>query len=360
MVAVEASPQLNISINRTWPAEKLGLPPAERRWGKYNGSFLAEEHTPISLLDQITQGYSFTAVLGGCQGACCGAWCTKPDHKVPDHCGRPGGYRSNQHFESAQFIALDFDTGDERSTFSYLVDQPLVAQFGTFLYTTLSHTSEIPKARVVFITGTAFTQPDNYRRAKRAVMARLPWGDASVHDPSRMFYGSHPRQGQNRFLGNVLHLSMVDQLIEQHRSELEAEQSRRELPRIPGNKVMGATPAERYVNTAIQQEAAWVSSRIEGTGERHKGLLISAMKLASLSLSEWLPPEVRGGINPHAVLLPAAHANGYVSKYGESAARQTISDGIAYARPRLSPDSQNSSKPRLRWSGGQWVKAIRA
>ena len=73
MVAVEASPQLNISINRTWPAEKLGLPPAERRWGKYNGSFLAEEHTPISLLDQITQGYSFTAVLGGCQGTCCGA-----------------------------------------------------------------------------------------------------------------------------------------------------------------------------------------------------------------------------------------------------------------------------------------------
>ena len=250
-----------VSINRTWPAEKLGLPPAERRWGKYNGSFIAEEHTPISLLDQITQGYSFTAVLGGCQGACCGAWCTKPDHKVPDHCGRPNGYRRNQHFQSAQFIALDFDTGDERSTFSYLVDQPLVAQFGTFLYTTLSHTSEIPKARVVFITGTAFTQPDNYRRAKRAVMARLPWGDASVHDPSRMFYGSHPRQGQNRFLGNVLHLSMVDQLIEQHRSELEAEQSRRELPRIQASRIMGATPAERYVNTAIQQEAAWVTSQ---------------------------------------------------------------------------------------------------
>lgn len=36
-----------VSINRTWPAEKLGLPPAERRWGKYNGSFVAEEHTPI-------------------------------------------------------------------------------------------------------------------------------------------------------------------------------------------------------------------------------------------------------------------------------------------------------------------------
>ena len=229
-----------------------------------------------------------------------------------------------------------------------------------FLYTTLSHTPDHPKCRAVFITDAPFSEPDHYRRAKRAVMAQLPWGDASVHDPARLFYGSHPYQGQNHFLGNLLHLSIVDQLIEQHRTGLEAEQPRRELPRIQASRIMGATPAERYVNTAIQQEAAWVSSRIEGTGERHKGLLISAMKLASLSLSEWLPPEVRGGIDVHALLLSAAQANGYVSKYGESAARQTIADGIAYARPRLSPDSQNSSKPRLRWSGGQWVKAVRA
>jgi len=352
--------QLMVSINRTWPAEKLGLPPAERRWGKYNGNFVAEEHTPISLLDQITQGYSFTAVLGGCQGICCGAWCTKLDHKVPDHCGRPDGYRRNQHFQSAQFIALDFDTGDVRSSLEYLLEQSFIGHHGGFLYTTLSHTPDCPKCRVLFIIDAPITNSDQYRRAKRAVMAQLPWGDASVHDPARLFYGSHPHQGQNRFLGNVLHLSMVDQLMEQHRSELEAEQPRRELPRIPGNTLMGATPAERYVNTAIQQEAAWVSSRIEGTGERHKGLLISAMKLASLSLSEWLPPEVRGGIDPHALLLPATHANGYVSKYGESAARQTIADGIAYARPRLSPDSQHSSNPRIRWSGGQWVKAVRA
>ena len=357
---MEASVQLSISINRTWPAEKLGLPPAERRWGKYNGNFIAEEHTPISLLDQITQGYSFTAVLGGCQGICCGAWCTKLDHKVPDHCGRPNGYRRNQHFQSAQFIALDFDTGDVQSSFEYLLEQPLIAKHGAFLYTTLSHKPDGPKCRVVFIIDAPITDPDQYRRAKRAVMAQLPWGDASVHDPARLFYGTNPKQGQTHYLGKMLTLAMINLLMEQHRSELEAEQPRRELPRIQASRIMGATPAERYVNTAIQQEAAWVTSRIEGTGERHKGLLISAMKLASLSLSEWLPPEARGGIDPHALLLPAAHANGYVSKYGKSAARQTISDGIAYARPRLSPDSQNSSQPRLRWSGGQWVKAVRA
>ena len=361
MIVMKASTQLSIAINCTWPAEKLGSRPAERRWSKYNGSFIAEDHTPISFLSRIAQGYSFTAVLGGCQGPCCGSWCTDQVHKkLPGHCGRPSGYRSNRHFESAQCIALDFDTGDERSGLEYLMEQPLIAKYGAFLYTTLSHTLDHPKCRAVFIIDTPITNSDQYRRAKRAVMAQLPWGDASVHDPARMFYGSHPYQGQNHFLGNLLHLSTVDQLIEQHRTGLEAEQPRRELPRIQASRIMGTTPAERYVNTAIQQEAAWVSSRIEGTGERHKGLLISAMKLASLSLSEWLPPEVRGGIDLHALLLPAAHANGYVSKYGESAARQTISDGIAYARSRPDPDSQSSSKPRLRWSGGQWVKVVRA
>ena len=276
------------------------------------------------------------------------------------HCGRPGGYRRNRHFQSAQFIALDFDTGDHRSCFDYLLEQPLIARHGSFLYTTLSHTLDHPKARAVFITGAPFTDPHYYRQAKRAVMAQLPWGDALVHDPARLFYGSHPEQGRTRYLGNVLPLEMVDKLIETHRSQLEAEQSHRELPRIPASQVIGSTPAERYVNAAIQREAAWVATRQEGTGERHLGLLVAAMKLASLRLSSWPPAQVRDGIDVHVLLLPAAQANGYVDKYGELAARQTISDGIDYARPRSNPDSQNSNKPRLRWSGGQWVKAVRA
>ena len=352
--------RLCISINRTWPAEKLGLPPAEKRWAKYNGSFNAEEHTSLSLLDQIAQGYSFTAVLGGCQGICCGTWCTEPDHKEPDHCGRPHGYRKNQHFQSAQFIAPDFDTGDDRSTFDYLLEQPNVAQFGTFLYTTLSHTPETPKARVVFLTDAPFTCSDHYRRAKRAVMAQMPWGDASVHDPSRLFYGTHPQCGETRYLGHILPMAVVDSLIDQHRAELEEARLQRHLPRMPHGSTMGRSPSERYINAAVFQEVAWVANQVEGTGERHKGLLIASMKLTSLSISDWLPAQARVQIDPYSLLMPAAEANGYVAKYGESAARQTISDGIAYAGPRPNPDSQDHIKPRLRWSGGQWVKAVRA
>ena len=339
---------LHITINRRWAAQKLGLPPDEKRWARYNGSFVAEEHTAFSLLEQVAKGYSFCAVLGGCQGQCCGAWCYSPEHKLmPGHCGRPHGYRRNRHFQSAQFIALDFDTGDQRSGFDHLLKQPLIAQHGSFLYTTLSHTSEHPKCRAVFVTEVPFTDPDYYRRAKRAVMAQLPWGDASVHDPARLFYGSHPVLGQTQYLANILPLEVVDQLIEAHRLLLEAEQPRRHLPRISNSRTMGATPTERYVNTAILQEAAWVASRVEGTGERHKGLLISAMKLASLSLSEWLPETVRQSIDPCAVLLSSARANGYLAKFGEVATRQAIADGIAYARPRPQPESWDASRPRV-------------
>ena len=189
-------------------------------------------------------------------------------------------------------------------------------------------------------------------------MAQLPWGDASVHDPARMFYGSHPQHGQGRFIGNLLPLRVIDQLIESHRNRLEVDQPLRDLPKIPAKSVLGSTPAERYVNKAVQQETTWLVTREEGTGERHKELLICAMKLASLRISDWLPTDVREAIDPHALLLPAAEANGYVDKYGQSAARQTIADGIAYARPRSNPDSRNLSSPRLRWSGGQWVKGV--
>jgi hypothetical protein len=82
--------QIRISISRLYPGQKLGLPPAEKRWARYNANFRVEEHTPVSLLRQVTKGYSFTAVLGSCQGLCCGTWCTTAQHQeITDHCGRP-------------------------------------------------------------------------------------------------------------------------------------------------------------------------------------------------------------------------------------------------------------------------------
>jgi hypothetical protein len=125
---------------------------------------------------------------------------------------------------------------------------------------------------------------------------------------------------------------------------------------------MGDTPSERYVNAAIQQEVMWIAGRTEGTGERHHDLLVAAMKLGSLKLSQWLPANVRAAIDPYAVLLPAARENGYVGKYGETDAVRTIQDGISYATPRPVPDKwSDPSQPRAwRVKGGYLKVAVRA
>ena len=256
----------DVAVNTRWPGEKLGLPPSERRWARYNNNFETKGHNPASLLEQIRRGYSFAPILDGCSGTCCGAWCTKTDHKaISGHCGRPRGYRRNQHFRSAHFIALDFDTGDKRSSIKYLNQQPLIAKYGTFLYTTLSHTPVSPKARAVFIMDSAITNPDLYRRFKVALMSQLPWGDASVHDPSRMFYGSHPWWGRSQFLGNFLPVTVVEGLVREHCSQIEAEQAPRTRSRITSCRVFGTSPEDHYINTAIHQEVVSLSSKAEGT-----------------------------------------------------------------------------------------------
>jgi hypothetical protein len=178
------------------------------------------------------------------------------------------------------------------------------------------------------------------------VMARFPWGDASVNDPARLFYGTHPQHGQTCYLGHILPMSVVDQLVQQYQTELESQQAHRVLPKIDPAQVMGATPSERYVDAAIQQEVMWVAGRTEGSGERHRDLLIAAMKLGSLKLCDWLPEDVRATIDPCAVLLPAARANGYIEKYGEADTLRTIQDGLSYAVPRSAPDRGSTSPLR--------------
>ena len=51
-----------------------------------------------------------------------------------------------------------------------------------------------------------------------------------------------------------------------------------------------------------------MASRIEGMGEPHQGRLLAALRLGSLQLSQWLPAEVRAGIDPLRDAAPCSHA----------------------------------------------------
>lgn len=351
--------KFRVAINRLLPHEKLGPQGADRRWASFNGSFQNEYLNARGLFEEVMRGNAFCAELGGCQLAECGQWCRRNGCKKcgSDHCGRPHGYRLNRHFASVQTLELDFDSGDERSTPKYWQTNPIVAQYASFAYETLSSTSKNPRWRPVFVVDQPIDDPSYARKARLALISQFPWSDRSINDPSRFFFGGK-RDGDSIFMGHVLPLGVVDELIKDHQTQLHDEQGRRELPRVPSSQVIGRTPADRYVNAAIQQEAAWLASRVEGTGERHKNLLLAALKLGSLAQSDWLPAEVRAKIDPVAALLPAAQRNGYVAKYGEGVARRTIADGVAYSEPRPRPGSWDSRGAQRIWSGGQWVRSV--
>jgi hypothetical protein len=303
--------RFSIGINRLYPGEKL--PTGDPRWGEHTGSFHQERHTIETLINLIRQGFAFSPVMRG-------------------------AHRNQANFISAQHIGLDSDTGDDRSSLAVLAKDSFIAGHAAFLYSTHSSTPEHSKARIVFILDRPITDRAQYRLAQQALAWKYDFTDQSVAEEARFFYGSVGCEV--RRLGHVLTLAtLAEEVTQPFLASLrtQADEDQR-APHISDDQILGNTLAERYINRAIQEEVAWLSTRIEGTGERHRGLLIAAIKLQSLRLAEWLPAEIRSQIDPHRILLPAAERNGYVIKYGEQAARCTIADGMAYALPRPRPE----------------------
>jgi predicted nucleic acid-binding protein len=311
-----------ISINCLWPGEKLAH--GDVRWGRYTRAFQSETHSIDSLILEIEKGYSFCPVM-------------------------KGGHRKRANFVSAQHIGLDDDRGVPESSIDVLAWDPFIASHAAFLYQTISSTPECPRSRTVFILAQAITDPVRYRLACRALAWRFGDTDQSVAEESRFFYGALNTRVAK--LGNVLSLETLQfEVIDPFQDFLREQASghSKDLPHNARSLVTGFSDAERYVNRAVQEEVAWLSTRLEGTGERHLGLLVSSTKLASLRLSLWLPTRVRESINPYSILLPAVRANGYIAKYGEEEALRTIADGVSYATPRPRPEDWDPDRGAVR------------
>jgi hypothetical protein len=312
--------EFEIGINRLYPGEKL--PQGDPRWGEYTRAFHQEVHRVDSLIELVNQGFAFSPVMRD-------------------------SHRSQENFLSAQHVGLDSDTGDAQSSLETLAQDPFISDNAAFLYTTHSSTPEHPKARIVLILDHLITDRAEYRLAQQALAWKYEFTDHSVAEESRFFYGA-PGCAVVK-LGQVLTLDVLQQqVIGPYLAYLrEQADSVKRIPHSTALTVMGLSRAERYANRAVQEEVAWLSSRQEGTGQRHLGLLIAAMKLESLRHAEWLPAEVREGLDPYSHLLAAARANGYVAKYGETATRRTIADGIRYSVPRPKPASWKGASDSL-------------
>lgn len=97
-----------------------------------------------------------------------------------------GGYRKTQYFKGADFLAVDIDGGQ---TIEQALKNPFVAQYCSLLYTTVSHTPEKHRFRLVFVLPKTITDPVELKAASRSISRRCG-GDLSVTDAARMFYGA--------------------------------------------------------------------------------------------------------------------------------------------------------------------------
>ena len=211
-----------IAINRMALTGKL--PQGDPRWATFNDSFDNLTLSPLEIADHIYRGYSFTT------------W----------HSGR----RSLANFICGQHVAIDMDTGDERSALATLEDHPWVRMYASVLYTTPSHTPETPRARILFFLDEPISNGSAYGEIVQFVMSQFDDPDTSCKDASRFFYGS--MNCELSILDNVMPLAHLRRLYAKYQKtnhrrptakraddvkviDLEAERTRRKMAIMNGD-----------------------------------------------------------------------------------------------------------------------------
>lgn len=160
------------------------LPQGDPRWADFNDAFVNHELETIEIANYIYLGHAYTS------------W----------HNGR----RKLDNFICAQHVAVDMDTGDERSSIAMLEQHDLVRMYGGLIHTTPSHSDEHPRARVIFFLDELITTAGAYSAAAEFLLSQFDGADTACKDASRFFYGS--KNCQIALLDNVLPLAHMRHL----------------------------------------------------------------------------------------------------------------------------------------------------
>jgi hypothetical protein len=132
------------------------------------------------------------------------------DRAAPREAAAPAGsgqspyritYRVKENVISSQLLALDSDTGDERSDFETLLADSFIGQYAALLHATASATPDAPRTRVIFLLEKPLA-PVAYEQALRALLHRYPFCDQSVNHAAVVFYGA--RDCSFHLTGNIL------------------------------------------------------------------------------------------------------------------------------------------------------------
>jgi len=172
-------------------------------WKQFNASFRNHQIAPLEFADRVWHGHAFTA------------WLKEP-------------WRHVRNYDHAQVLALDFDSGDKRSDPDNIYKDPFVKRYGSFIYTTYSHTPEAPRCRIVFVLDTPIYQPHNFSRSAAALIWLFGgYADRASKDAVRGFFGGPPGETDAYWIGETLPLELVKQIIRQYEKTGMIERHRR-------------------------------------------------------------------------------------------------------------------------------------
>lgn len=155
-----ATRQYAIAINSMQTGK---LPRDDPRWGTFNRSFQNKELTVMDFANEVYTGHAYTS------------W-----HK---------GERRSENWDRSQFVAVDMDTEDARSSLKVLRQDELVRMFASVLHTTPSHVPQAPRARIVFLFDRPLDSPQAWSTASK-FMTQMFNGDNRATDCSRFFFGN--------------------------------------------------------------------------------------------------------------------------------------------------------------------------
>jgi len=200
------------------------IPKGDRMWGDFNDRFENVDIDRMEIANAIYTGHAYTG------------W----------HEGR----RNLENFKLAQHLAIDMDTDDERSSIATLEQHMLVRSYAAIIHTTDSHTTQTPRARIIFILDECIASAEAWKIATLFLMAQFDGPDTGCQDASRFFYGS---KGADIWIApNILPLAQLRHYYRRWRKTQPRQQ--------PQN--ITRTYSEQPQNTTKTPTAQWIDTLI--------------------------------------------------------------------------------------------------
>lgn len=175
------------------PVQYAKIPPGDPRWPTFNASFVNHELPAYNIAAMLYDGHPITVQL-----------------KAP--------WRTTANYLLGQHFGIDFDTEDENSSLPTLLRDTFISRFAAIVHTTPSHTPDKPRARVIFLLDTPIHQAVNYTLAASALLWVFGHADRQCRDAVRYFYGGRPGACEMEYLGNILPLTVVKDMIERYQT----------------------------------------------------------------------------------------------------------------------------------------------